>query len=109
MIYELNGRLKSARYIEILKEKNLPYAYANHEVNADDFYFQQDGTPDHRALANINWLEYIRVTLLSWPAVSPDRIHIENIWEVMAQDDYKHGRQFSDLATSESLCSWHLE
>lgn len=91
---ELDGRLTSLKYIDILETHLLPFAYANHGTGFNDFILQQDGASAHRAIATRNWLDAVGVKVMTWPAVSPDLNPIENVWGIMAQEVYKHGRKF---------------
>lgn len=90
----IEGRLTSASYISVLENSLLPFAYAYHGVGFEDFYFQHDGAPAHTAIRTKNWLNEVGVQCISWPSVSPDLNPIENLWGVLAQNVYKHGRQF---------------
>lgn len=90
---ELNGRLTSVKYIDILEEYMLPHAYAHHGTEHNSFIFQQDGASAHRARATLNWLDNLGVQLMQWPAISPDMNPMENVWGVMAQEVYSHGRR----------------
>lgn len=96
VLTELEGRLNAASYVNILEESLLPFAYAEHGTEPEDFYFQHDGAPAHRAQVTRTWLQGIGVTVMDWPAVSPDLNPIENVWGILAQDVYKHGRQFEN-------------
>ncbi len=44
-----------------------------------DLIFQQDLAPAHTAKGTGSWLNDHGVTVLDWPANSPDLNHIENI------------------------------
>ncbi len=64
-------------YQEILEHFMLPSA---DKLYGDaDFIFQQDLAPAHTAKGTGSWLNDHDVTVLGWPANSPDLNHIENI------------------------------
>ncbi len=48
--------------------------------DADLFFFQQDLAPAHTAKS---WLNDHGVTVLDWPANSPDPNPIENLWSIV--------------------------
>ncbi len=48
-----------------------------------DFIFQQDLAPAHTAKGIKSWFNGHGVTVLDWPANSPDLNPIENIWGIV--------------------------
>lgn len=48
-------------------------------------YFMQDNAPAHTALFNSGWFEKRRVSVLEWPARSPDLNPIETMWALVGR------------------------
>lgn len=95
-LVEITGRLNSAAYINILNEHLLPL----YDLVPDGTttIFVQDNCPVHTSQATTNWLEEHNITLLDWPAYSPDINVIENVWGIMKQRIRKMAHQPSTRA-----------
>ena len=79
---QVSGRMNAEQYIEILRDVVFPsvrICYPDEHI-----YFIQDNCSIHRAAIVRDWMATLQnVTVIEWPAKSPDLNPIENLWGFM--------------------------
>ncbi|KAG3108305.1 hypothetical protein PI124_g12577 [Phytophthora idaei] len=92
----LEGRQASEHYIRTVSEYMLPFAHLHYGL---DYIYQQDNASIHRSHLTKDFFEEEDITMLNWPARSPDLNPIENVWSMMARYVYANGRQYDNVAS----------
>ncbi len=94
----LKSTVNATIYQEILEHFMLPSA---DKLYGDaDFIFQQDLTPAHTAKGTKNWFNDHSVTVLDWPANSPDLNLIKSMGYCQEEDERHQTQQIDDLKTT---------
>ncbi len=78
----LKSTVNAAIYQEILVEYFM-LPSADKLYGDADFIFQQDLAPAHTVKGTKSWFNDYGVTVLDWPANSPDLIPIKNLWSIV--------------------------
>ena len=79
----------------------------NDKLGDGSWIFQQDNAPIHTAKIVKEWFTNKNVTVLQWPAKSPDLNITENIWGHFPRVLYENGKQYDSLNELENAIFRH--
>ncbi len=101
----LKSTVNAAIYQEILEHFML--LSADKLYGDADFIFQQDLAPAHTAKGTKSWFNDHGVTVLDWPANSPDLNPIENLWGIVKRKmrDTRPNNVDELMATVKETCA----
>jgi len=110
-ICRITTRMNSTKYTELLEMVLIPFIK---EIEDDTFIFQHDNAAVHASNHTKQWLNDKNITVLTWPACSPDLNPIENLWGILARKVYGNCKQYNSVcdlwkALNESWASIEVE
>ena len=76
---EVEGRMDADQYVSILEDHMLS-SLEESGILEEEVIFQQDNDPKHTSKKAKKWMKDNNITLLDWPAQSPDLSPIEHQW-----------------------------
>ncbi len=102
----LKSTVNAAIYQDILEHFILPSA--DKLYRDADFIFQQDLAPAHTAKGTKSWFNEHGVTVLDWPADSPELNPIENLFKRKMRDTRPNNVDDLKAAIKATWASLHL-
>ena len=95
----VNGNINAEKYREILDNELWPDVARHFPQN--DFIFQDDNAPVHRARSVLNYKTENNIRGILWPAQSPDANIIENCWLLLKNQLRKCTNRINNAADLE--------
>lgn len=98
-LHRVEGIMKADQFCDILNQSLLG-TLKDHQISPDNVIFQQDNDPKHKSRKATNWFKDNGITVMEWPASSPDMNIIEHVWDHLARKVYSrplHPRNKDEL------------
>lgn len=89
-----SNHVDSEEYQGILDDALIPFLRRH---RTKKLVFMQDNASTHSSHTTRSWLFEHNVTVLEWPARSPDLNPIENVWGQLAGLVYAHNKQYESI------------
>ncbi|KAA6384898.1 MAG: putative Transposable element Tc3 transposase, partial [Streblomastix strix] len=90
----VENTLDSEVYVDMLKKKF--FGIAKKHYGRTEFRFQQDNAPCHASKFTKAALSKLHISVLEWPAKSPDLNIIENVQSDLSRNIYESGVPYTD-------------
>jgi hypothetical protein len=95
-LYVLDGNLTGQKYRDnVLAPRVVPH-FDNHAL-ADSPMFMDDNARPHRAPIVQHCLQQEAFQTISWPAMSPDMIPIEHVWDFIGRKINQHNPKCQNI------------
>jgi hypothetical protein len=91
VIVRIEEKIDGPTYCEMLESCFFDSADV---VLPPNFLFQQDNASAHVCRHTMAFLESREISVFSWPPQSPDLSPIEDIWGIVSEKVYKHGKTY---------------
>ena len=88
------GRMNGVRYINLIEKQINNHAEC---ISRPDYIFQQDNAPVHTSRLVQSYFNENNISILPWPARTPDLNIIENFWPELVHNVYANGKQYQHV------------
>ena len=102
----VSKKMNSSDYVEVMRRGLLPFW---RRIRHESPVFVQDNAPIHVSRSTRTWFSRHPITLLPWPANSPDLNPIGNDWGFIVSRIYAHNARFENVRELKEaiIDAWH--
>jgi transposase len=97
MLYVVDGKMDSAKYIALLSTAIIPLSNQVRAAANAKPIFQQDHASVHDSKTTKEWLSTQNIEVLDWASNSPDMNPMENLWAVLVRRVYEENKQYETV------------
>jgi transposase len=97
-LIKCTNKMDSEEYIDMLRDDVIPGV---RKKLGKSFTFQQDNASIHGSKMTMDYFQKANISVLPWPAKSPDLNPIENVWALLVQRLYPDGKVYDNLTELE--------
>lgn len=94
-----SSKMNSQDYINVMEAHLLPFLRGPRRRM---FTYQQDNAVIHVSRQSKDWFASKNISLLEWPACSPDLNPMENLWGYLVRKVYANSRQYRSVGELET-------
>lgn len=103
----VDGSITADKYVDILRHNLVPFLEDQPLSYWTRWVFQHDNAAPHSANVTRKFLLEQKISVTSWPSLSPDLNPIENVWALMKREVRKKNLSSLEALRREIIVAWN--